>query len=174
MSAAGNAGATSHRSAGASAAALPASPFPAVGLYRHYKGGWYEVVGQARCSETLHGMALYRPLYGDGLAGNALWVRPAAMFMERGDFNGQHQSRFAPWQVAEVPLVDLPTSLAVVAYLRSVAKQRGQPLEPHLRAPPPEPGDCCERGCNGCVWEGFYTATAHWRDDALTLLASRH
>lgn len=151
--------------------ALPAFAAPAPGLYRHYKGGWYEVVGSARCSETLQGMALYKPLYGDGLTNGTLWVRPAAMFMESGDFVGVHQPRFAPWNVADVPLADLPSCLAVVAYLCSVANQQGLDLEAAFRAPPPQPTDCCERGCNGCVWEGYCAATAQWRDDALAMLA---
>ncbi|APW36753.1 oxidoreductase [Rhodoferax koreense] len=39
-----------------------------------------------------------------------------------------------------------------------------------LRAPPPEPSSCCGRGCNGCVWEGYYAAVAYWRDEALLML----
>jgi hypothetical protein len=40
-----------------------------------------------------------------------------------------------------------------------------------LRQPPPEPTTCCGRGCNGCVWEGFYDATRFWEEDALAALA---
>lgn len=36
---------------------------------------------------------------------------------------------------------------------------------PH-RAPPPVPTTCCGRGCNGCVWEGYFTALVYWRDQA--------
>ena len=39
-----------------------------------------------------------------------------------------------------------------------------------LRKPPPEPTSCCGRGCNGCVWEGFYSAAAYWREQALLQL----
>ncbi|WP_038011559.1 oxidoreductase-like domain-containing protein [Thauera sp. 63] len=39
-----------------------------------------------------------------------------------------------------------------------------------LRAPPPVPDSCCGRGCNGCVWEGYYAALRFWREDAIALL----
>jgi hypothetical protein len=48
------------------------------GLYCHYKGNTYEVIGTARHSETLEPMVVYRALYG----AHGLWVRPAAMFFE--------------------------------------------------------------------------------------------
>ncbi|WP_328794062.1 oxidoreductase-like domain-containing protein [Hydrogenophaga sp. BPS33] len=66
-----------------------------------------------------------------------------------------------------VPLVDLPTAQALVFHLRSRARQQGIDLDTALRAPPPEPTTCCERGCNGCVWEGYYAALQFWREDAL-------
>ncbi|EKE77929.1 DUF1653 domain-containing protein [Gallaecimonas xiamenensis] len=48
------------------------------GLYRHYKGGLYQVYEVARHSETDEPLVVYRPLYGE----KALWVRPLAMFSE--------------------------------------------------------------------------------------------
>ena len=35
-----------------------------------------------------------------------------------------------------------------------------------LRAPPPEPLTCCGRGCNGYVWEDYFSAVNYWIDDA--------
>lgn len=61
------------------------------GLYRHYKGLLYEVVGTARHSESLEPMTLYRALYGE----QGLWVRPAAMFNEDVEIDGVRQPRFA-------------------------------------------------------------------------------
>ncbi len=144
----------------------PLIPTPP-GLYRHYKGGWYEVIGTARCSETLQGMTLYRALYGEGLTGEALWVRPSAMFNETGEFEGRHQKRFRRVGVADLMPTDLPTAHALVAHLRYRASRQGVDLAAVLRSPPPEPTTCCGRGCNGCVWEGYYQAVRYWADDAL-------
>ena len=63
----------------------------ALGRYRHYKGGEYEVLGVVRHSETLEPLVLYQPLYGEG----ALWVRPYAMFVEEVDVGGVRRPRFA-------------------------------------------------------------------------------
>jgi hypothetical protein len=46
------------------------------GVYRHYKGNLYEVIGFAKHSETLEEMVVYKALYGDG----GMWVRPLSMW----------------------------------------------------------------------------------------------
>jgi hypothetical protein len=65
------------------------SPIP-VGVYRHYKGNQYEVVGFARHSETLEDMVIYRALYGEGAA----WVRPLAMWENLIEVDGKTVKRF--------------------------------------------------------------------------------
>lgn len=60
------------------------------GLYRHFKGGEYEVQGIATHSETGEKLVVYRPLYGE----RGLWVRPLAMFVETVVHEGREQQRF--------------------------------------------------------------------------------
>lgn len=61
------------------------------GIYRHYKGRDYEVLGTARHSETEELFVIYRPCYGEG----ALWIRPKSMFEESVTIEGEKQPRFA-------------------------------------------------------------------------------
>jgi hypothetical protein len=73
---------------------LPPLTATPTGLYRHYKGGLYEVIDTARHSETLEPMTVYRALYG----AHGLWVRPAAMFSEEVLIDGVMQPRFVKVQ----------------------------------------------------------------------------
>ena len=67
---------------------LPADPRP--GLYRHYKGHHYRVLGLARHSETEEVLVVYDALYGS----RGRWVRPAAMFVETVEIGGRRVPRF--------------------------------------------------------------------------------
>ena len=64
---------------------------PKPGIYRHYKGQYYEVLGVARHSETEESLVIYRALYGD----YGLWARPLAMFCETVTREGESCPRFA-------------------------------------------------------------------------------
>ena len=60
------------------------------GKYRHFKGKEYRVLGIASHSETLEPMVVYQALYGEG----GRWVRPAAMWNETVERDGQTFRRF--------------------------------------------------------------------------------
>ena len=60
------------------------------GLYRHYKGKDYQVVGVATHSETEESLVVYRTLYGDF----SLWVRPLDMFTGNVEVDGEPTPRF--------------------------------------------------------------------------------
>lgn len=59
--------------------------------FRHYKGGLYEYICEARHSETEEEMVVYRPLYND----SGVWVRPKKMFFEDVTVNGERVPRFS-------------------------------------------------------------------------------
>ncbi len=61
-----------------------------LGIYRHYKGNLYQVLGVANHSETLESMVVYQALYGT----KELWVRPASMWNEIVDKAGYCGPRF--------------------------------------------------------------------------------
>lgn len=61
-----------------------------LGLYQHYQGNFYKVIGLSRHSETLELMVVYWGLYGD----YPLWVRPLTLFLEMVDKEGQTVPRF--------------------------------------------------------------------------------
>jgi hypothetical protein len=65
---------------------------PKPGIYEHYKGKRYRVLGIAKHSETLEELVVYQPLYHNETA--ALWVRPVAMFRETVHVDGEPQPRF--------------------------------------------------------------------------------
>jgi len=61
-----------------------------LGIYRHYKGNQYEVIGFAKHSETLEDMVIYKALYGEG----GIWVRPLSMWGELVETDGEAVRRF--------------------------------------------------------------------------------
>ena len=60
------------------------------GKYRHYKGKLYTVIAEAKHSETLEDLVVYRAEYGE----RGVWVRPKAMFLENVSVDGKTFARF--------------------------------------------------------------------------------
>ena len=58
--------------------------------YRHFKGGYYRLIGIAKDSETQEEKVVYQALYGDG----QMWVRPKGMFFEKVERDGKVMERF--------------------------------------------------------------------------------
>lgn len=67
-----------------------------LGLYRHFKGTVYEVIGVATHSETQEQLVIYRPVSDR----NKLWARPLEMFTSKVDKNKypnvKQEYRFEP------------------------------------------------------------------------------
>ena len=73
------------------------------GIYRHFKGNRYQLLGVARHSETMEWMVVYRAMYGE----KGLWVRPASMWSEPVTRDGVTVPRFT--YLGEVPAEDPPS-----------------------------------------------------------------
>ncbi len=60
------------------------------GIYQHYKGNKYEVLGVAMHSETREEFVLYKAVDVEGHH----WVRPKSMFLEEVTVDGVSKPRF--------------------------------------------------------------------------------
>lgn len=66
-----------------------------LGIYEHYKGKQYEVLGIGRHSETLEELVVYRALYtSQDFGKDSLWLRPKSMFFEDVMIDGKQLARF--------------------------------------------------------------------------------
>ena len=61
-----------------------------LGIYQHYKGAFYQVIGLARHTETLEELVVYQSLYQPF----GLWVRPKEMFAGSLEYQGNSVQRF--------------------------------------------------------------------------------
>lgn len=62
------------------------------GIYKHFKGGMYRVIGVAKHSETLEDLVIYEALYDNPKS--KFWVRPLENFLGEVELEGKKISRF--------------------------------------------------------------------------------
>ena len=67
-----------------------------LGIYRHFKGNLYKVIGTATHSETLETLVVYIPQYGE----QKMWVRPLNNFLSKKTLDGKEVVRF---ELVEIP-----------------------------------------------------------------------
>ncbi len=60
------------------------------GIYEHYKGNQYEVIGVAEHEETQEPFVVYRAMYG----AHQLWVRPLSVFEQTVEVDGKAMPRY--------------------------------------------------------------------------------
>lgn len=66
-----------------------------LGIYEHYKGNRYELLGIGRHSENLEEFVVYKALYESQEFGkDSLWLRPKSMFFENVMIDGKQVARF--------------------------------------------------------------------------------
>lgn len=66
-------------------------PLVEAGVYEHYKGKRYEVIGVGLDSEKMKPVVVYIPLYESSVP---FWVRPYEMFLEFVEVDGKKVERF--------------------------------------------------------------------------------
>jgi len=76
---------------------MPKSKNILSGVYQHYKGKKYLVLGVAKHSETKEDLVVYVCLYDNDMA--SLWARPIAMFQEEVEIDGKLIPRFRKLRV---------------------------------------------------------------------------
>jgi len=69
---------------------MPKEPIIRAGVYKHYKGGLYKVIGIAQDSESNQQMVVYRSAED----GRQLWVRPLEMFKDKIKVDSRMVPRF--------------------------------------------------------------------------------
>ncbi|MCC7160556.1 DUF1653 domain-containing protein [Candidatus Nomurabacteria bacterium] len=62
------------------------------GIYKHFKGGMYRVIGVAKHSETLKDLVVYEALYDNPKS--KFWVRPLENFLGEVELEGKKVPRF--------------------------------------------------------------------------------
>jgi len=95
------------------------------GIYKHYKGNEYQVLGEAENSETKEMEVIYQSLTDKG----KIWVRPRKMFFEEVKVDGQTKPRFEFVREDEKLDWEYKYKLALADYQNLIKKTAADKLE---------------------------------------------
>lgn len=93
------------------------------GIYRHYKGGEYEVLEEVKNSEDKSDLIIYRDLKDE----KKIWARPKKMFLEEVEVEKEKKPRFEFLREVEVETFEQKYLRALADYqnlLKQSAKER--------------------------------------------------
>ncbi|MEE9321992.1 MAG: DUF1653 domain-containing protein [Granulosicoccus sp.] len=83
---------------------------PTPGIYQHYKGAQYRVLGSVQHSENEEWLVVYQALYGKF----GHWVRPLTLFIETVNIDGKSVARFQLLEADTARSLDALTKTANV------------------------------------------------------------
>ena len=67
----------------------------ALGVYQHYKGKTYQLIGEGTHTETDETCMIYQALYDDPVYGpNPIFIRPKSQFIQTVEWEGKVVPRF--------------------------------------------------------------------------------
>ena len=95
------------------------------GIYKHYKGGEYRVIGEAKNSENKGIEIIYQDIKDE----NKIWVRPREMFLEEVEVEGEKKPRFEFLKDDEEPSWEHKCKLAVADYQNLIKKTAADKTE---------------------------------------------
>lgn len=95
------------------------------GIYKHYKGGEYRVIGEAKNSENKEIEVIYQDLKDE----NKVWVRPKEMFLEDVEIEGEKKPRFEFLKEDEELGWEYKCKLAVADYQNLIKKTAADKTE---------------------------------------------
>ena len=159
------------------------NPVP-LGIYHHYKGNHYEVIGFARHSETLEDMVIYKALYGEG----GTWVRPLSMWDNLIEVDGKTVKRFeyVAEHIREITPPDYPFLEEFLYHAIFIPPGSEAPPREIINEPDvfiyidgfgSKPGDCgvvteADGKIMGAAWTRIIPAYGHIDDDTPELAIS--
>lgn len=74
-------------------------------IFKHFKGGLYQVIAVATHTETQEKLVVYQPLFANEVGEKPVWVRPMDMFLSPVDFE-KYPAATQPYRLIKMKMMD--------------------------------------------------------------------